>query len=93
MLKELYPARAKTLTARAYDISVLLCCSNDQCDVLKVFCLVSPVVFAVCVDLDVSYVSSKLLNPEYFLVGKKRCFVYHVMKIKDQRLSKIGAYS
>lgn len=94
MLKELYPTRAESLTAKAYDINVLLCCSNDQCDVLKVFCLVSPVVFAVCVDLDVSYVSNKLLNSEYFLVGKKkRCFVYHAVKIKDQGLSKIGAYS
>lgn len=94
MLKELYSARAESLTAKAYDINVLLCCSNDQCNVLKVFCLVSPVVFAVCVDLDVSCVSNKLLNPDYFLAGKKkRYFVYHAMKIKDQELSKIGAYS
>lgn len=63
LLKELYPARTESLTAKAYDINVLLCCSNDQCNVLKVFCLVSPVVFAACVDLDVSYVSNKLLNP------------------------------
>lgn len=62
---------------------------------MKVFCLVSPVVFAVCVDLDVSYVSNKLLNPEYFLVGKKKeGFLFrHAMKIKDQGVSKIGTCS
>lgn len=94
LLKELYPTRAETLTAKAYDINVLLCCSNDQRDVLKAFCLVSPVVFAVCVDLVVSYVFNKLLNPKYFLVVKKKgCFVYRATKIKDQGLSETGACS
>lgn len=80
MLKELCSARAESLTAKAYDINVLLCCSNDQCNVLRVFCLVSPVVFAVCVDLDVSYVSNKLLNPEYFLAGKKKDALFTMLE-------------
>lgn len=71
LLKELYPARTEPLTAKAYDINVLLCCCNDQCMFESVLSC-QPCCFAACVDLDVSDVSNKLLNPECFLVGNKK---------------------